>query len=350
MKCALITDQHFGAREGSTIILEHQKKFYENTFFPFLDSIGIKTAICLGDIFDKRKYTNNYVIEQCKKFFFDELKSRNITFYIIVGNHDCFFKNTLFPNTPDILLGEYDNIHVISSPMNVDISGYSVAMIPWICQENHDVAYDVIGNSKSEICMGHFEIDGFQMYRGTESHGGISHSTFNRYDCVFSGHYHHRSTNGNITYLGTPYELTWQDYGDPKGFHVFDFETRELSFVENPDKLFVKLEYNDANQNPIDLNPLNLQNVYIKLIVVNKTDYYKFDQFLNKLYTKGAYEVKIIEDIGDFSTGEIADDVELEDTSSILTQYIESIETEVDKTRLKSYIQSLFTEAVNSEA
>ena len=188
------------------------------------------------------------------------------------------------------------------------------------------------------------------MYRGTESHGGISHSTFNRYDCVFSGHYHHRSTNGNITYLGTPYELTWQDYGDPKGFHVFDFEDRKLSFIQNPHTLFVKLEYNDANQNPIDLNPLNLQNVYIKLIVVNKTDYYKFDQFLNKLYTKGAYEVKIIEDIGDFSTGEIADDVELEDTSSILTQYIESIETEVDKTRLKSYIQSLFTEAVNSEA
>ena len=139
------------------------------------------------------------------------------------------------------------------------------------------------------------------MYRGTESHGGISHSTFNRYDCVFSGHYHHRSTNGNITYLGTPYELTWQDYGDPKGFHVFDFEDRKLSFIQNPHTLFVKLEYNDANQNPIDLNPLNLQNVYIKLIVVNKTDYYKFDQFLNKLYTKGAYEVKIIEDIGDFS-------------------------------------------------
>jgi len=349
-KVLLVTDQHFGAREGSTIILDHQRLFYENVFFPTIESLNIDTVICLGDIFDKRKYTNNFVIDQCKKFFFDELQKRNITFYIIVGNHDCAFKNTLFPNTPDTLLAEYDNVYVISSPEVVSVLGYNVAMIPWICQDNIDAAYDVINNSKADICMGHLEVSGFQMYRGVDSHGGLEPSMFDRYDCVFSGHYHHRSTKGNITYLGTPYELTWQDYGDPKGFHIFDFETRKLEFVENPNTLFIKIEYNDLDQNPIDLGPLNLQNVYIKLIVVNKTDYYRFDQFLNKLYTKGAYEVKIIEDIGDFSSGEIDDTIKLEDTHSVLNHYIESIETDVDKSKLKSYIQSLFTEATNLES
>lgn len=350
MKVALITDQHFGAREGSTIILEHQKKFYENTFFPFLDATGIKNVICLGDIFDKRKYTNNFVIDQCKKFFFDELQKRLIDLHIIVGNHDCFYKNTLFPNTPDLLLGEYENVAVVNYPRVVSIHDCEIAMIPWICQENYDFAYEVIKNSRSDICMGHFEIEGFQMYRGVESHGGLSQSTFDRYDKVFSGHYHHRSTKGNITYLGTPYELTWQDYGDPKGFHVFDLETRDLTFIENPQRLFVKIEYNDLDQEPVDLSNVNLHNTYVKLIVVNKTDYYKFDFFLNKLYTKGAYEVKIIEDISDFSNGEIADDIQLEDTQSVLSHFIESIETDIDKSKLKHYIQSLFTEAVNSEA
>lgn len=349
MKVALITDQHFGAREGSTIILEHQRKFYENTFFPFLDATGITDVITLGDIFDKRKYTNNYVIDQCKEFFFNQLQKRHIDTYLIIGNHDTYFKNTLLPNTPDLLLGEYDNTYIISKPETVNVKGFDVAMIPWICQDNYDEAYEVIKNSKSDICMGHFEIEGFQMYRGVESHGGLSQSTFDRYDKVFSGHYHHRSTKGNITYLGTPYELTWQDYGDPKGFHVFDLTTRELTFIENPYKLFCKLEYNDLNQNPIDLTPLDLHNVYIKLIVVNKTDYYKFDNFLSKLYTKGAVEVKIIEDIGDFTNGEIDDSIQLEDTQSVLSHYIESIETDVDKVKLKHYMQSLYTEALNTE-
>lgn len=350
MQIALITDLHFGAREGSTIILNHQKKFYEDIFFPFLESSSITTVICLGDTFDKRKYTNNYVIEQCKKFFFDELRKRHIDLYMIIGNHDVYFKNTLFPNTPDLLLGEYDNIYTISCPQTVDVVGFKIAMIPWICQDNYDASYDVIKNSPADLCMGHFEIEGFQMYRGVESHGGISPSMFDRYDKVLSGHYHHRSTKSNITYLGTSYELTWQDYGDPKGFHVFDLGTRELQFIENWNKLFVKLDYNDLNQDPIDLAPLDLQNTYIKLIVVNKTDYYKFDSFLNKLYSKGAYEVKIVEDIGDFSSGEIADTIQLEDTQSVLSHYIESIETDIDKSKLKYYIQSLFTEAVNSEA
>lgn len=350
MKIALITDQHFGAREGSTIILEHQRNFYEHIFFPFLDATGIKNVICLGDIFDKRKYTNNFVIDQCKKFFFDELEKRLIDLHIIVGNHDCFYKNTLFPNTPDILLVEYENIVVVNEPRVVSIEGCDIAMIPWICQDNYDDSNDVIKNSKTDICMGHFEIESFQMYRGVESHGGLPVATFDRYDKVFSGHYHHRSSKGNITYLGTPYELTWQDYGDPKGFHIFDLETRDLRFIENPYKLFVKLEYNDLDQEPIDISSLNLKDVYIKLIVVNKTDYYKFDSFISKLYARGVFEVKIIEDMNDISYKEISEEVKMEDTQSVLMGYIDATEIDIEKIKLKDYVQSLYVEAINSEA
>ena len=349
MKAVLITDQHFGARNNSLQILEHQKKFYEETFFPFLDASGITTVITLGDFFDHRKYTNNYIIYQSKKIFFDELKRRNIQTYMIVGNHDCSFKNSLFPNTPDILLAEYDNVTVISSPQTVDINGFEIAMIPWICQENYDDSYDVIKNSTSDVLFGHLEIDGFLMYRGAESHGGLSPKLFDRYDKVFSGHYHHRSSKGNITYLGTPYELTWQDYADPKGFHVFDLESRELTFIQNPNTIFVKLHYDDLDQEPLDLSSLNLYNCYVKLIVLNKTDFYKYDQFLNKLSNKGAIEVKVIEDIGDFTNGEITEGVSLEDTHTVLNHYIDSVETDVDKSEIKKYIQSLYREAINQE-
>jgi DNA repair exonuclease SbcCD nuclease subunit len=349
MKAVLISDQHIGARENSTIILEHQRKFYDEIFFPYLIENNINTVIGLGDFWDKRKYTNNYIAEQAKRLYFDKLVEYGIYHYMIVGNHDCAFKNSLFPNTPRTLLAEYSNLHIIDEPQTVSVDGIDIAMIPWICQDNYDASMNEIATSKADICMLHAEISGFQMYRGVESHGGLSQSMFDRYDKAFSGHYHHRSTKGNITYLGTPYELTWQDYGDPKGFHTFDLATRELTFIENPNKLFVKIEYNDLDQEPVDLSGLQIKDTYVKLIVVNKTDFYKYDQFLNKLYNKGAYEIKIIEDIGDFSTGELSDDIKLEDTQSVLNHYIESIETDVDTVKIKSYIQSLYAEALNLE-
>ena len=348
-KVCLITDQHFGARTGSTIIIDHQRTFYNEVFFPYLDQNNIDTVIILGDTFDTRKFTNNYVIEQSKLFFFNQLKDRNITVYMIIGNHDIYFKNTLSPNTPNLLLAEYDNINLIEYAQTVSIKGIDVAMIPWICNDNYEECYEEIRSSLSDICMGHFEIGGFQMYRGIESHGGLSSSIFNRFDMVFSGHYHHRSTNGNISYLGTPYELTWQDYGDPKGFHIFDLASRELQFIRNPNKLFVKIEYDDKGIEPINLDVLDLSDSYVKLIVVNKTDYYKFDLFINKLYNKKCIEIKIIEDIGDFSKGEISEEISLEDTQAVLDQYIESVETDMDKSKIKAFIASLYTEAINLE-
>lgn len=322
-------------------------KFFDS-FFEQISTMSVNTLVILGDTFDKRKYTNNYIISQCKKHFFDVLQEKNIDVYMIVGNHDAFFKNTLFPNTPSDILKEYTNITIIEYAQTVEIKGINVAMIPWICNENYDASYEVIRNSKTDICMGHFEIEGFQMYRGVESHGGLSASLFDRFDLVYSGHYHHRSTQGNITYLGTPYEMTWQDYGDPKGFHILNLESRQIEFIQNDCHLFVKLEYNDLNVEPIDLSLLDLNDVYVKLIVVNKTDYYKYDQFIHKLDKKGCIDVKIIEDIGDVSNI-IIDDVKLEDTQDILNKYIDTISTTVDTGILKTFVQSLYTEALSLE-
>lgn len=350
MKVALITDQHFGARESSAIILKHQLRFYDEIFFPRLEQYGINTIIILGDFFDKRKYTNNYIVDRAKKKFFDIVSERKYTVYMIVGNHDSYYKNTLEVNTPELLSKEYDCINVISSPRTIDINGTSIAMIPWICSDNEVECMNTIQNSPSDICMGHFEIEGFQMYRGVESHGGFSKTLFNRYDYVFSGHYHHKSTTGNITYLGAPYEMTWQDYGDPRGFHIFDLNTRTLDYIQNPITLFVKLEYNDKDVEPIDLRTYDLQDTFIKLIVINKTDYYKFDSFLNRLYSKGAYDIKIVEDIGDFESVTISESVKIEDTQTVLNHYIDSTQTNVCKSKIKAYIQSLYTEALNMEA
>jgi len=350
MKVAIITDQHFGARNDSIAFLDYFEKFYETIFFPTLEQNSITTVLVLGDTFDRRKYVNFYALQRAKEMFFDKLHSRNIKVHMLAGNHDTYFKNTNDVNSPDLLLREYNNINVIDHPATIYVDDVPICMMPWICPENYQDSIDTIKETKAELCMGHFEIAGFAMYRGMESHEGLSKETFDKFDMVFSGHYHHKSDDGHIYYVGNPYELTWQDYNDPRGFHLFDLSTRKLEFIRNTFSMFARVEYDDKEQEPIDLDTLDLTGKYVKLVVVNKTDYYKFDRFTQKLYNKGCHDIKVVEDMSEFNEGELVDEtINLEDTLSVLGHYIDSVETDLDKEKIKNYMRALYTEAVNIE-
>jgi DNA repair exonuclease SbcCD nuclease subunit len=349
MKVAIITDQHFGARNDSVAFLDFFQKFYDNIFFPTLDKEGITTVLILGDTFDRRKYINFYSLHRAREMFFDKLMERGIRVHMLAGNHDTYYKNTNDVNSPELILAEYSNIDVISSPETIYVDGVPICMVPWICADNYQQSIDTLNNTNAELCMGHLEIAGFSMYRGMESHEGFSKDIFKKFDLVFSGHYHHRSNDSHIYYLGNPYELTWQDYNDPRGFHLFDLQTRQLEFVHNSYTMFSRLEYDDKEQEPINLDAYDLKDCYVRLVVTNKTDYYKFDKFVQKLYTKGCHEIKIIEDLSEFGDGELGEEINLEDTVSVLSNYIDSLSTDIDKEQIKNFLKSLHTEAINTE-
>jgi DNA repair exonuclease SbcCD nuclease subunit len=349
LKIAIITDQHFGARNDSVVFLDFFQKFYYNVFFPKLIEEKIDTVLILGDTFDRRKYVNFYSLQRAKDMFFDKLAELNIQVHMLAGNHDTYYKNTNDVNSPDLLLREYSNINVIDHPATITVDNNPICMMPWICPENYQASIDTMKDTKAEICMGHFEIAGFAMYRGMESHDGLSKDIFDKFDMVFSGHYHHRSDDGHIYYLGNPYELTWQDYNDPRGFHLFDLSSRNLEFVRNPYSVFARIEYDDKEKEPIDLDTIDLKDCFVKLVVVNKTDYYKFDKFNQKLYNKGCYEIKIVEDMSEYNDGELGEEINLEDTMSVLAHYIDTVETDADKEEIKTFMKSLYTEAVNIE-
>lgn len=349
MKVAIITDQHFGARGDSIQCLDYYEKFYSNVFFPKLEEHGIKHILILGDTFDRRKFINFNTLNRAKRMFFDVAYDNDIMITMIAGNHDTYYKNTNEVNSPELTLAEYVNINIITRPETVDVHGTPICFLPWICADNYADSMNEIKNTKSDICMGHLEIAGFAMYRGAEAHDGLSKDSFSKFDMVFSGHYHHKSDDGHVFYLGNPYELTWQDYNDPRGFHIFDLETRKLEFVKNTYSLFERFEYDDTNFDPDNVDHSIFTDKYVKIIVVNKTEYYKFDKFINKLYQSNPLEVKIVEDFSEFTEGEVDENINLEDTSSVLSNYIDSLETEVDKEKVKSFMKVLYTEALNRE-
>jgi DNA repair exonuclease SbcCD nuclease subunit len=356
MKIAVITDQHFGARNDSIHFLDYYEKFYHDTFFPVLDDNNISTVLILGDTFDRRKYVNFYSLKRTKEMFFDELAKRNIQVHMLAGNHDTYFKNTNDVNSVDLLLKEYTNVNVIDKPTTIwlDDEKHPICMMPWICPENYDDSMFVLSDTDADICMGHFEIAGFAMHRGMPSLEGLNRELFRRFDCVFSGHYHHRSTSDNITYLGNPYELTWQDYNDPRGFHLFDLDTRNLEFIVNPNVMFHRVTYDDKENSITEITNKDLTkytNTYVKVVVVNKTNPYLFDKFMASLYDVNPIDVTIAEDFADLTEG-VEDDMidQAEDTITIINKFVDGIQEEhINNDRLKTVLKELYVEALNLE-
>lgn len=348
MKICILGDTHFGVRNDSLSFHDYYELFYRETLFPFLKSNNIKHIIQLGDLFDRRKFINFNSLHKSKKYFFDVIQEEGIELHTLLGNHDIFWKESLEVNSSSLVLGEYTNVSVHEKPKTLSFPGCSVDIIPWICSENYDEVLKFIKNSDSNVCMGHFEIAGFAMYRGAESQEGLDRNLFNKYSLVLSGHYHTRSHQENIIYAGTPYEMTWQDYNDPRGFHVFDTETLKTTFYENPYKMFVRYEYSDD----IDLDKVEeyqFKSKFVKVIVTNKNDHYKFDKFITKVYNSNPYDVKIIEDLSGFAEGRVDENINLEDTLDVMSNYIDSVTTDVDKEKVKAFMKTLYTEAVNNE-
>ena len=356
MKIAIITDQHFGARNDSLHFINFFEKFYNDTFFTKLQEENIKTVLILGDTFDRRKYVNFFSLKKTKEMFFDTLQALNIQVHMLAGNHDTYFKNTNEVNSVDLLLREYKNVHVIDHPVTINVDETPICMMPWICPENYEDSMKMIGETNAEICMGHFEIEGFAMYNGMESHEGLSRDIFNKFDLVFSGHYHHKSSNGSIHYLGNPYELTWSDYNDPRGFHLFDLETRELEFVKNPHSIFYKITYDDTITDAIsEISNKDLaiyKDTFVKVIVINKTNPYLFDLFMSNLYKQNPIDVSIVEDNLDLTEGMESDIIsDAEDTLTILNKYVDNLQVQdLDNGKLKNILKELYVEALNLES
>ena len=333
--------------------MEYQLKFFEEVFIPFLKKNRINTVLQTGDLFDKRKYTSHSILHVWKRRVFDVLQKMKVEFHVVVGNHDAAFSNTVSVNSPSLLLSNYENIIVYSEPTEVMFDKTPVLMVPWVCKDNEKPCLEAIKESTSFYCMGHFELGGFEMQKGTVIDSGLDKSKLDRFCQVWSGHYHTRSNDGRIYYLGTPYELTWADYNDQRGFYTFDTSTLDFDFHKNPHVLFNKIHYNDSigtskgYHKGFDLS--GLENTYVKVIVTKKTDAYEFDALMDKMYKMNIADIKIIDDFNDDATEVDDDDVELGDTMTLANTYIDSSALDLDKPKLKSLMLSLHVEALSFE-
>ena len=344
MKVAIITDTHYGAKKGSKHLHDYFELFYKNVFFPALKEHGVEAVIHMGDAFDSRKSIDYQSLEWSKRVVFDNLKDYDV--HMIIGNHDTYYKNTNEVNSPELLLQTYSNIKTYSEPTEVNIGGLNILLLPWINQSNETLSIDYIKKTSCRCAMGHLELRGFRVNRSLIMEHGTESKLFEKFTKVYSGHYHTRSDDGRIFYLGNPYEMYWTDVNDTRGFHIFDTETLEHTPINNPYKLYHNIYYEDTPYQTFDFSKYDSK--IVKVIVRKKSKPKSFEKFIDKLYSSGIQDLKIVENF-DIQESEDFEIEEEENTMSILNRYIDESEFELDKNIIKGIFQDLYRQACEVE-
>lgn len=356
MKVVIVGDLHIGVSKGNEWIRDNQEMFFENVLYPYLEDNQITDVIQTGDWFDNRDALRHDALEFSNRIV-NNLPEVVERVHTLVGNHDMHMREIIQPNSIDEHLALNRRVVGYSKPTQVEFDGTKIDMIPWICKSNYDEIMQFIGTTDSETCVGHFELTGFRFYPGNIATTGMDSDFLSPYKKVVSGHYHtpHSSSDNRITYVGTPYTLTFNDAGDKRGFHVFDTDTLDLEFIENPICHHEKFDFDADEYTPGELEIEHADRVSLWVKVDNpvnkkrKVDWSPISEKISKLYH--SIKVEYTDDIK--STDLIIDgldDSELsgKDTSDYMGSYIKTLELDVeDKKRLDSIADGLYHEALS---
>ncbi len=240
MKYLLVGDTHLGLYGDSDVwhkvALDLFKEIHDTCVRQ-----NIETIIHLGDFFHNRKSMNTKTQHVAHEIA-DMLNGLKLL--VIVGNHDTYYKNNILP-TSLIIFRKYNNIQIISTPIFLE---NNIILVPWGSE---------IPPTHYKYCMGHFEIAGFHMNDSYVCKKGDDPSKFSSFQKVFSGHFHTPSTQGKITYLGSPFQQSFHDAGSTRGYYIF--ENGELDLIEfRKYPHFIKMSTENIRQIKIKGNVIKL--------------------------------------------------------------------------------------------
>jgi len=195
-RAAVFTDIHFGLKSNSHL--------HNDDCLAFVDWVietakekNCDTCIMMGDWHNNRASINivtlNYSLKALEKLgkAFDRV-------LFIPGNHDLYYRDKR-----DIQSAEWakhiPNIEIVNNFYNED----DIIIVPWLVGDEHKK----IPKMSGKYMFGHFELPNFFMNAMVKmpDHGDIKSEHFGGIEHVFSGHFHKRQTQGNITYTGNAF-------------------------------------------------------------------------------------------------------------------------------------------------
>lgn len=280
MNILLVSDIHFGVKQNDVTFLNISKDYFLNDISSIIEEQKCKYLIIGGDLFDNRILVD-VLVKNTAMLVFQTLldKFEDLKIILLCGNHDIYYKTTLEVTSLKIFKNFHERLQIVLKNQKFDFDGCKAVLIPWLIEgSNNDkifksivAKYKETGKKQFDLCIGHFSINGFEVVRGVKEEHGLSLDDFNAFGTVFSGHFHIRNKMGNVQYLGCPYEITWNDWGDKKGATLFNTDTREATFYENnssPKHKLIKMSSMDKNL----IDDFEIKGNYVKIIIDENID------------------------------------------------------------------------------
>lgn len=230
MKYLMFTDIHFGKSANSDTHLQYCTNTVD-TICDYTTQNEVDAIIMLGDWFDNRNTINiktNSVATAC----INKLSNLNIPVYMLVGNHDCYLRNSRRIHSLE-QYKPYNNINIIEDITIINDGDF--ALIPFLYDEENDL----ISKTKANYAAGHLEIEGF-----SEGHLTQTITMFKHFKQTFSGHFHDYQKRSKIEYIGNPFQMSFGERNDrDKGFIIFDSATGTSEKIKLIEQFPIYLQY-----------------------------------------------------------------------------------------------------------
>jgi len=335
-KIAVVSDLHLGVHQNSEKWLKEALKFAK-WFRDDLDKRGVNEIIIPGDIFHDRTDINLLTIQYAAQIF-EEWKDFRI--WIIPGNHDCFFKDNADVTSISIFK-LYPNITVFGKTETLIKNKRTIQFVPWGC--------NVDPTAKSDVIVGHFELNGFKMnsFKVCEGHQDCDH-ILDVGSIVLTGHFHlrqeMRTKKGLVLYVGTPYEMDYNDIGSEKGYHILDLNDLSIErVVYTLTTKHKRLTLSNIILNKTTLNEYLEQEVrgnVVTFIVDKEIDFDKVNALVQKIQMYEPLAFKGTEILKKEQSAVVTENVESNvQVEQLINEFVEQMELENSDEVLKLVLE-----------
>ena len=263
-----ITDTHLGIRNNSNEWIDIISDYFDNWFLPLVDKEYREgdVLIHLGDYYDSRQSVNLKVLnlgvdiaEKLSNRFKDGV-------HIIIGNHDIWGKTSNDINSLKSLKW-IPNITIHEEPSTLNLGNKSFFLMPW--RKDHEAEKECLESASTHdyLCC-HTDVTGMRFNRFVKIEDGINTDDTKKFGTVYSGHIHYAQELGNVKMLGSPYQLTRSDRGNPKGITLLDLETgNETYFENNHSPKFLKYDFRSILEMTIEDAQRMLDNAFVDVMI-----------------------------------------------------------------------------------
>lgn len=293
-KIFLLGDLHLGIRNNSIEWASSQKSYLIDHFLNDIEKYDFneETDILIqeGDWFHNREHTNNRIWSDSLEILSALSRKFKRGVYIILGNHDVYYKDNNSIHSLKGIEKIFPNVHVFEKSEILKLNNvHNFLMLPWIEDENK-ITKEVksyIGKADYIIC--HADIKNFKLNKWVKLHSGLDTKLLSSFSRVFSGHIHIHQEDGNVLYTGTPFELDRGDRGNAKGYHVIDLVDDKgkskiiESFEENTfSPRFIKVDAFDLLDMKLDKIKDMFNNNYVDIMMrMDKASMFPVTKFMD---------------------------------------------------------------------